>query len=54
MTVSDDKRKVGINVSIPFKYIEIIDKKATDIGKRNRSGYIWSLIKKDLGLQDRD
>ena len=44
--IDQDKRKVGINVSVPFKYIELINKKAGN----NRSSYIWNLIKKDLNI----
>ena len=53
MTVSENRRKVGINVSIPFKHIETIDSKARSLNMK-RSNYIWSLIKKDLDLDERD
>ncbi len=48
MTVNDENRKIGINVSIPFKYISIIDKRAKEKGFFKRSTYIWNLIHKDL------
>ena len=51
MTISDENRKIGINVSIPFKHISSIDRKAKELGYSKRSNYIWSLIKKDLNLQ---
>ena len=50
MTVSDENRKIGINVSIPFKHISTIDRQAKEKGFSKRSSYIWSLIQKDLGL----
>lgn len=50
MTVSDENRKIGINVSIPFKYISVIDKKSRELGFSKRSNYIWSLLQKDLNI----
>ena len=52
MTVSDDNRKIGINVSIPFKHIETIDKGLEKKGFSKRSNYIWSLIRKDLNIDE--
>ncbi len=51
MTVADENRKIGINVSIPFKHISTIDKKSKELGFSKRSNYIWSLIQKDLGIK---
>lgn len=51
MTVQDDSdRKVGINVSVPFRHIKSIDERCRLLGISKRSNYIWSLIEKDLGL----
>ena len=52
MTVSDANRKIGINVSIPFKHIKTIDAKAKGEGFSKRSNYIWNLIRKDLNLDE--
>ena len=52
MTVSDEDRKIGLNVSIPFKHIYTIDKRAKQLGFTKRSTYIWSLIQKDLKSSD--
>ena len=53
MTVTENRRKVGINVSIPFKHIETIDSKARTLNMK-RSNYIWSLVKKDLNLDEQE
>ena len=53
MTVSFNDRKVGVNLSIKFKDIPKIDEKAKSLGV-NRSSYIWSLIMKDLNLDERE
>lgn len=47
MTVKENDRKVGINVSVPFKSIKEIDDRANHLNMK-RSGYIWYLISKDL------
>ena len=52
MTLEDGDRKVGINVSVPYKYIEEIDKKAKRLDMK-RSNYIWLLIEKDLKINER-
>lgn len=51
MTLQDGERKIGINISVPYKYISLIDKKANNL-KVKRSNYIWCLIKSDLGIVD--
>jgi len=48
MTVDDENRKIGLNVSVPYKLIKIIDKRVKDLEKKNRSAYIYGLILKDL------
>ncbi len=53
MTIKDNDRKVGINVSVPYNAIKKIDDKASSL-KLKRSGYIWSLIKKDLDYDERE
>jgi len=54
LTVTNENRKIGINVSVPFKHIETIDEKVTELGYKKRSNYIWALIKKDLDLDERE
>jgi len=46
--VEDNKRKTGINISVSNGEIARIDKRAKELGFRNRSNYVCSLIEKDL------
>lgn len=48
MTIANNSRKIGINISVPFNLIFEIDKRAKQLGYPKRSNYILDLINKDL------